>query len=566
MKFIRSEKDDMCIYIKRGLLLFFPYLLNSQVNINYDPWDWVTYRFSQDVVSISDGPSHVYFASSGGILQYNIFGHYWDYPITTSQGLSDFSVYAVYYDFHTNILWASTQYGLDFSTNGGRNWNHVPKEEIGLRLNENIIRIGSTSDDLYCVTRSQFLKIDHFSGYTILPYAEPPLKDQVSWGSNLIKGLDYSRELLNEFTAMDGWNNELGWLNGPSLNEEAQISTIHTDRFGDMWIGTTGGPIFRGDQQLKLLEPEQVGLAQTTVHFIEEWEDNLWIVGIGLDKDFSGISLFDPQKGQSKLFRRGIEITMGNDQASSILELNDEWWFGSEDGIQIYNPKKDLWSHLRESTTKIDGNISHLETDNLFLYVGHSQGITRFNNQLNEPWSIEAIIGRWPVDALEWDGSNLWISSGRRLFRWLAEAEFVFQYGSSGQNFNGLQENKSPLISKITSIVSSESKVYFADSYGLLIFSKITGEWTRFNAESKLVGFKSLDLDSITLDNGKDIIWLATSKGALVINPETSFVRLFDKKDGLPSNKINAVKIADNYVWFGTDEGLCQFKWKNYLK
>ena len=76
----------------------------------------------------------------------------------------------------------------------------------------------------------------------------------------------------------------------------ARLHTIHTDRFGDMWIGTTGGPIFRGDQQLKLLEPEQVGLAQTRVHFIEEWEDNLWIVGVGLDKDFSGISLFDPQK------------------------------------------------------------------------------------------------------------------------------------------------------------------------------------------------------------------------------------------------------------------------------
>ena len=53
-----------------------------------------------------------------------------------------------------------------------------------------------------------------------------------------------------------------------------------------MWVGTTGGPIFRGDKKLKLLESEQVGLAQTTVHFIEEWEDNLWIAGISLDKDF----------------------------------------------------------------------------------------------------------------------------------------------------------------------------------------------------------------------------------------------------------------------------------------
>ena len=567
MKFIKTEKVDIPPPFKIGFYFLFPFLLNGQVNINYEPWDWVTYRFSQDVVSISDGPNNIYFASSGGILQYNIFGHYWDYPITTSQGLSDFSVYAIYYDMQTNILWASTRFGLDFSTSGGRYWNHVTREELGLRLNENIIRIGSTADDLYCVTRSQFLKIDRFSGFLISPYVEPPEENQISWGSYQLKGSDFSRELLTEFTAVGGWNNELGWLSGPSLNEEVQISTIHTDRFGDIWVGTTGGPVFRGDQQLKLLEPKQVGLAQTKINYIETWESNLWISGLNSDNDFSGISLFDFQKRESRFFRQGIEITIGSDQSSSILELNGEWWFGSENGIQIYNPKKDLWSHLRESFFKIDGNVTHLETDSLFVYVGHSRGIVKINaNRLKEPWNIEAIIGRWPVDALEWDGTNLWISSGRRLFRWIADPEFIIQYGSSSQDIDMIEENKSPLISKITSIVSSETKVYFADRFGLLIYSKLTGEWTRFNSQSKLMGINALDLDLTILDNGKDIIWLGTSEGALLIYPENGFVRFFNKKDGLPDNKINTVKIIGNYVWLGTDEGLCQFKWKNYLR
>ena len=170
----------------RGLWLACLTFLQAQTNIKYDSWDWVTYRFSQDITSISDGPEHIYFASPGGILRYQTFGRYWDYPITTSQGLSDFTVTAVYYDFHTNILWASTSSGLDYSIDGGGRWNQVSRDELGLRDRELIIRIGSTAEELYCVTPSQIIKVDHLSGFLIMPYAEPPSKDHISWGLSLI--------------------------------------------------------------------------------------------------------------------------------------------------------------------------------------------------------------------------------------------------------------------------------------------------------------------------------------------------------------------------------------------
>tara|TARA_Y100000588_G_C14205890_1_gene904644 strand:- start:78 stop:1640 length:1563 start_codon:yes stop_codon:yes gene_type:complete len=520
------------------------------------------------VVSISDGPDHVYFASPGGILQYNSFGRYWDYPITPSQGLSDFFITAIYYDLNTNILWAATPKGLDFSTDGGRRWDHVPRSNLGLRESERIIRIGSTADDLYCVTPSQILKVDRLSGFLLVPYSEPPSRDDTKWGSFPLIGGDSAREILDGYMALGGWTLELDWLNGPSLNESARITTVHTDRFGDIWLGTEGGPVFHGDRQLMLLEPHTVGLAQSGVKAIEKWADEMWIVGTTNDRRISGITLMDGQRGSTRFFRSGIEITMGIDQVWAGVPVKGDWWFGTSEGIQTYKPDRDLWSSISQTAPILDPPITHLGYDGIFIYFGHKRGLSRMKSDRSpsEPWSFPGIVGSWPIDALNWDGVNLWVSSGSRLWRWLADAEFSYEYDSFGADLTGLNQDQPPLMSPITSIVSSDSTVYFADEFGLLMYEKSTGNWDRYTAESQLVGLNTLDLEVVSLDDSTTVVWFGTMNGAVVANLESGFVDRFTVTDGLPSRKVNAVHVSGDAVWFGTDEGLCRFKWKRYLQ
>ena len=182
------------------------------------------------------------------------------------------------------------------------------------------------------------------------------------------------------------------------------------------------------------------------------------------------------------------------------------------------------------------------------------------------PWSLPAMVGWWPIDALNWDGVNLWVSSGRRLWRWLADAEFSYEYGSFGEDLTGLDQDEPPLMSPITSIVSSDSTVYFADDFGLLMYERSTGKWDRFSAESQLVGLKTLDLEVVPLDDSTTVVWFGTMNGAVVANLESGFVDRFTVTDGLPARKVNAVHVSGDTVWFGTDEGLCRFKWKRYLQ
>ncbi len=504
--------------LRAGLCLLLISSLPAQANIEFEPWDWVTYRFSQHVVSISDGPDRVYFASPGGVLQYHSFGRYWDYPITPSQGLSDFSVSAVYYDLNTNILWAATPEGLDFSTDGGGRWNHVPRSNLGLRTGEQIIRIGSTADELYCVTSSQLLKVDRLSGFLLQPYSEPPSEAETKWGSYPMRAGDSAREILDGYTALGGWTLELDWFNGPLLNESAKI--------------------------------RPVGLAQSDVKAIEAWESEMWVVGTTNDRRYTGITLMDGLRELAQFFRRGIEITMGVDQARGVVPVKGEWWFGTPEGIQTYDPDRDLWSRISNAAPVIDQPITHLEHDGIFVYIGHRRGLLRMKNDKSpsEPWLLPAK------------------RSGRRLWRWLADAEFIYEYGSFGEDLTGLNQEKPPLMSPITSIVSSDSAVYFADEFGLLIYDKSSGKWERFTAESQLVGLNTLDMDVVSLDDSTTVVWFGTTNGAVVTSLETGFVDRFNVADGLPANRVNAVHVSGEEVWFGTDEGLCRFKWKRYLQ
>ena len=98
------------------------------------------------------------------------------------------------------------------------------------------------------------------------------------------------------------------------------------------------------------------------------------------------------------------------------------------------------------------------------------------------------------------------------------------------------------------------------------MYEKSTGKWDRFTAESQLIGLRTLDLEVVSLDDSTTVVWFGTMNGAVVANLESGFVDRFTVTDGLPDKKVNAVHVNGDTVWFGTDEGLCRFKWKRYLQ
>ena len=83
--------------------------LRGQPDPRFRPFDWVLYSGAGTVSSITEGYTFAYIGTgSGGLKRFNLYGNYFDEPITTAQGLKNNNITAVHFDKSTGLLWVST--------------------------------------------------------------------------------------------------------------------------------------------------------------------------------------------------------------------------------------------------------------------------------------------------------------------------------------------------------------------------------------------------------------------------------------------------------------------------
>ena len=550
-----------------SLLIIFGFLatpLFTQKNIKYQPWDWVTYQYSGYVNSIADGSQFIYFATNGGILRYQIFGKYWDYPVTQSQGLPENKVLAIYYDFQTHFLWASTESGVHYSTDRGGNWQSISRSYLGLQPNEKIEQIGSTQDFLWFKTNYQLMKLNNFSGFLMLPYASLP-EDTITWGSAHRKRFDDNSEMLDGFGVTGVWMNQGVQFYGPEL-EVVTATTIHQDRFGDIWVGTSGGPLFYGDRQMQTLEPLKPGPAQTDLEILLDDTDVLWMGGYSRGSQHSGITFFNIERDYWNQYRGKYEIHFGIDQITCGVKVKNEWWFGTPQGIQVFDTKDDSWFFISEVRGLADSFISSLVYNEETVFAGTQRGLTelsppQYRSITQEYFNLFRGIR---IYDLYWDNYNLWIAAEIGLFRWQSESLFYF----NGTNFVNVPKNykieisELGIILRVQQITGSGNNVYFAHDYGIFIFDKKTTTWSESEKGHHILNSKINDLEVISFEGEDEYLWVAANNGAILIDLKEDFIQRFNKNDGLPSNDIHSISVMDDVIWFGTPNGLCRFNWQ----
>ena len=97
--------------------------LRSQPDPRFRPFDWVLYSGAGTVSSITEGYTFAYIGTgSGGLKRFNLYGNYFDEPITTAQGLKNNNITAVHFDKSTGLLWVSTPGHIQYSFSRERDW------------------------------------------------------------------------------------------------------------------------------------------------------------------------------------------------------------------------------------------------------------------------------------------------------------------------------------------------------------------------------------------------------------------------------------------------------------
>lgn len=150
------------------------------------------------------------------------------------------------------------------------------------------------------------------------------------------------------------------------------IKSLYEDHSGTIWVGTRNGGLSRlNPSTLKFIsfshnDHDSLSIANDFINFtFEDLRGNLWVSCFS-----NGIDLFHPQNNTFSHFNpvkqlSGLIPRLAADILCYTSDPVDEdiYWFGSQQGLLLYDMRKNEWKHfpLNESNTENPGMISGVE-------------------------------------------------------------------------------------------------------------------------------------------------------------------------------------------------------------
>ena len=235
-----------------------------------------------------------------------------------------------------------------------------------------------------------------------------------------------------------------------------------------------------------------------------------------------------------------------NNDVNGILEDSDgKIWFATNNGISIYNPDADQWKNLFNNELEqaqvfltlcedIQGRIWAGSYSSGIYVLDRKSGIKLTHYARGEKGS--PMVSNFIFDIFEDSQHDLWIGG--------VNGEFVC-YKTDENNFRTYSDKPVSSFAQL-----SATQILVGHSYGLSVLNKQKG-----NIENLLSGIAVQDILVLGTE-----IWICTSgEGLIEYDFKTGKTNKYTTQSGFPSNFINSIVFAGNYLWLGTEGGLCRF-------
>jgi len=265
-----------------------------------------------------------------------------------------------------------------------------------------------------------------------------------------------------------------------------------------------------------------------------------------------GLSFFDqasPLVNQIVHLPKNANSLINND-VNSIIE--DRWgklWFATNNGISCWNVTTNKWSSFyNDMETHAQVFLSLCEDNQGRIWAGtYSSGLylldgktgkelAHYNkNGKGSPFNNDFIF-----NILKDSRGDIWLGS---------VGGSVVCYLSGENRFRTYSDQTIGCFAEL-----ADNQIILGCSDGLKQLNKQTGDISNL-----IAGLLVRDV----LVMGEDI-WICTSGDGLIrFNSRSGKTEKFTAKMGLPSNFINSIIFANDYLWLGTENGLCRFNPKN---
>jgi len=392
----------------------------------------VTYADFTRVNSITVSMTHVYFATTEGIVTYNQSEGRWEDPLTGAEGVDNRDVRRIWVDQFNEKLYIQTsagpyEYDLLF-----QQW--FPVTEIP-RLNTNYMHVKAPP----------------------VMYAPP--------------GFNYDpRGFLTDKHGRDFYINDLV-----------------DDRSGNLWIGTWGYGAAVASSASSFVEFLTYGLIQNRAEAIyyDDYSDGvLWIGGSTLGSFRTGLSVFDVNTNRFWHIESGIGEGLP-DIDINCIEGDDRYiYLGSDAGLFFVDREgRQVTRSINYRSGLPDDNVLALKAIGDSLFVGTTSGLALLTSNAD---SLSLIRPGQFLNNIIYDfettDSSIWIASSNGAFQLHLRTGRLQKF----QDPNAIVFNRAYRIERVN------SDVWLASDDGIVNVNLASGRTTAYSSMSGAFGRRAL--------------------------------------------------------------------------
>ena len=523
----------------------------SQPRTKYRPFDWLLFKESGKINSLSEGYEYLYIATSGGgISRYNLYSNQYDLPITTAQGLASNNVNSIHFDHNTGIVWASSPGVIQYSYTREGDWRHIDFIDLGLTNGDRISRVGNSDNYIWARANAVYVKMDKSSGILAGIY---PMPDEINikWSSDKYLTNNNISKILNNYAIMSGW-----MISGSQfIDNYGRYIDITSGLIGannDVWIGSSDGTLFHGNKTMESIYPTEFGIRGSNINALLVNNDNIWIGS----KDYNigrGVTRLNVNTFQADHYDFDITVNMSLTEVHSFFDFENDLWVGGNGVVLTFDKYENYWRTLGEERGIPNSDLTSMVGDSDYVWIGSYYGIRQIDRKTKreEAMGFEYLFYNHPVYDLAINDLGVWIASRTGIYLYDKNNPQIMNALSIGDSYLDFP------VSRVTSICQEKNVLYFATNIGVVTFDLDEQIWDLLISVAEYRGNVVSDIIVI----GK-FCFIGTEQGLFRVNMKSHGVREYDF-DFIGS--INALELKDKYLWIGSSKGLIRFKWRKDL-
>lgn len=547
----------------------------------FDFGDWVSYRDTRSVRSIDGGGQEIFFATSGGILSYQLLRNFWYEPMAVGYGMTEAvdlgDPVLLYLDTETGLLWVANRTELlQFNLRQER-WKRV--EQYLWPQSERLVNFGAGGDHVYLETIPEYDYERWVEDYKPLPY--PAWEKKVTryvgdrdYGSffkdiNPVdtvnvrwRGLRSLQALVTAqlghiaiahppagFPAVElphGWIWQFdGNLIDPRLRT-FPIMDWYLDGYSRFWTAQWGAGIMKVNLLDTRGELIMQGPAGNDIRTILVTADAIWMGGAN-NGEALGFSRAD------RSYKSWSYIENRDSQRIRTTELNEiaEWqgllWFATADGLLSYD-KKNKWGLYAVQDNLYHNHVTALEPVGDELYIGTEDGLCVMNKEIFQ-------IDRIPQDGLETFGVTDIVACGDSIYVGSPVGLFVAAQGSRSFVFGSIDQSLT--VGEVSDISAYENEHWLVTAHGVMKYDHLRRKSVSWLADVWMKGAEPVCVHAM-----EDYVWVGTKDDGFYRYKKGSNEWLnYNTTDGLLSNHVQTIEHDGDDLLVGTEKGLTRFYW-----